>query len=169
MNTSTRRFSLWPHAILAWFIVFGSAMAAWITFALRHHQDLVRADYYEESIRHQEQIDRLNRTATVRSDIAVWHDPAKAKVLLRLPAYPPGEPPVGRLHFYRPSDASLDFEVPLAPDATGLQRVGVGSLRPGQWRIRARWKAAGKDYFHEETLVFDEPVTPLKPTTGRAR
>jgi hypothetical protein len=169
MNASTKRFSLWPHAILAWFVVFGSAMAAWITFAVRQHQDLVRADYYEEEIRYQEQIDRLNRTTAVRGDIAVRYDPAKAEVTLQLPVDHVARHPAGRIHFYRPSDASLDFEVQLAPDATGLQRVGVGTLHEGQWKIRAQWKAAGQDYFYEETLVLDEPVAPLKPMTNRAR
>ena len=36
--------NLWPHAIIAWFVIFAAALAAWIAFAVRQNMDLVRAD-----------------------------------------------------------------------------------------------------------------------------
>ena len=171
MNSTSAKptCNLWPHAIIAWFVIFAAALAAWITFAVRQNIDLVRPDYYEEEIRFQQQLDRLNRTASVRAEIVLLYDAAKSDVALRLPAAHLAQHPTGRIQFYRPGDATLDFEVPLAIGATGLQHIGTGALRAGQWKVRVRWNAAAQDYYFEQTLVLDEARPALPPTPANAR
>ena len=124
MNPSiaNRSANFWRHAIIAWTVIFAAALAAWIAFAVRQNLDLVRADYYEEEIHYQGQLDRLNRTAAIRHEVTVAHDATKREIALVLPAAHRSPRPNGSIHFYRPSDASLDFEVPLATDGTGQQR-----------------------------------------------
>lgn len=160
MNPTRHTRNLWPHAIVAWFVIFASALGAWITYAVRQDMDLVRGDYYEEEVRFQKQLDRLNRTAAVRSEVALQYDAARAEVTLRLPAAHLSGQPKGHIHFYRPSDAALDFQVPLNVDVAGLQRIDVSALRAGQWRARVQWGATGQDYFFEETVVLDEARKP---------
>ena len=146
----------WPYAILAWFVLFASAMAVWVTVALRQKMDLVRSDYYKEEVRFQSQLDRLDRTAPIRSAIAIQYDAARSELTLRLPgaALPPQ--PAGRIQFYRPSDASVDLAVPLTLTEKGEQRLDVGALRGGQWKIRVQWIAAAQEYFFEQTVFLDE-------------
>lgn len=148
--------NFWPHAIIAWFIIFAAALAAWVTVAMRQRMDLVRSDYYEEEVRFQNQMDRLNRTAALRSEVAIRHDGKEREVTLQLPAAQLASRPAGQIQFYRPSNASLDFQVPLAVDAAGSQRIGTGALRGGLWKVRVQWSAAGQDYFHEQIIVLDE-------------
>ena len=156
--------NFWPHAIIGWFVIFGSAMAAWVCFAVRQNMDLVRPDYYEEEIRFQKQLDTLNRTADWRGQVSLSYESARNAMTLRLPAHFVAGTPTGRIQFYRPSDATLDFERPLAIDSSGLQQIDVNGLRPGQWKIRVNWKLNGKDYLFEQTVVLDEssPVTAAK-------
>lgn len=158
MNSATTQptRNLWPHAIIAWFVIFAAALAAWVTMATRQRMDLVRSDYYEEEVRFQHQLDRLNRTAAIRSEVAIHHDATKREVMLQLPAGHLAPRASGQVAFYRPSDAALDFQVPLAVDAAGLQRIGTGGLRGGLWKVRVQWSAAGHDYFFEQVIVADE-------------
>ncbi|HXI50618.1 MAG TPA: FixH family protein [Candidatus Saccharimonadales bacterium] len=144
--------SLWPHAIIAWFVVFASALAAWVSYAVRQNPDLVRPDYYEEEIRYQQQLERLNRTAAV--PVALDYDAEHGELKLRLPREHAVSRPVGRILCYRPSDAALDFEIPMAVDDQGRQAVDVRARRGGLWRVRVQWKAAGQDYFFEQSVVF---------------
>jgi hypothetical protein len=167
MNSTHNSRNLWPHAILAWFVIFASALGAWITYAVRQDMDLVRADYYEEEVCFQKQLDRLNRTAVVHGKVAIEYDASRAEVTLRLPAAHLSPRPAGHIHFYRPSDAALDFQVPLNVDAAGLQRIDVNALRAGQWKTRVQWGVAAQDYFFEETVVLDEPRRDL--TTRAAK
>src|SRR5262245_14670744 len=138
MNRKGNR-NLWPHAIVAWFVIFASAMAAWIAFATRQNMDLVRTDYYEAEIRYQSQLDRLNRTAPLRSKVAIHYRAAAREITLRLPAEHATSHPAGRIHFYRPSEAALDFELPLTIDAQGPQRIDARKLPAGQWKVRVEW------------------------------
>lgn len=159
--------NLWPHAIILWFVIFASALAAWVSYALRQSTDLVRPDYYEEEIHFQKRLDSLNRTAAVRREIAIRYSAAQGEITLRLPAAHPSPAPVGRVHFYRPADARLDVSVPLAIDSEGSQRINVGSLRAGHWKARVEWIASGQQYFFEETLVLDEGARPIgTPAAG---
>jgi nitrogen fixation protein FixH len=146
--------TLWPHAIIAWFVIFAAALAAWITFAVRQNMDLVRPDYYEEEIRFQKQLERLNRTTAIRSEVALRYDAARNEVALRLPAAHCEQSPKGSIQFYRPSDATLDFELPLAIDAAGFQHIDTRELQGGLWKIRVKWSAGTQDYFFEHTAVF---------------
>src|SRR5262249_37425150 len=137
-----------------------------ITFALRQPVDLVSPDYYEEEVRFQTQLDRLNRTAGLRREVAIQYDALSSQVTLRLPTGQMARRPRGRVRFYRPSEADLDFEVALSVDATGLQRIDVSGRRAGHWKMRLQWKADGQDYFLEETLVFAEPERGVSPAAS---
>ncbi len=170
MNSTSTKSSrnFWPHAIIAWFVIFASVLAAWTTVALRQKMDLVRPDYYEEEVRFQGQLDRLNRTAAIRSEVALNHDANKHDITLLLPSAHLPSRPAGQIHFYRPSNASLDFDVPLAVDAAGRQRIGVDGLPGGLWKVRAQWNAAGHDYFFEQVIVANEPGSGITATPPKA-
>ncbi len=154
MNLQTIRTNPWPYAIIGWFLLFGSAMAAWVVVAVRNDPDLVRADYYEREIAYQDQIDRLNRTAAFRSEVSVSYELGQQQVALRLPAAHLTGSITGTIHFYRPSNARLDFDLPLALDATGAQSVPTAKLQGGLWKVRVQWTSGGQEYFHNQSLVL---------------
>ena len=156
MKSSKRSF--WPWAIVLWFVIFGGAMAAWAVVATAHKIDLVHKNYYEDEIRFQQQLDRQNRAQLLRREIAITLE--GGRLFVRLPASHSPEA-TGRISFYRPSEAGLDREFPLALDAEGRQSIDVRSLRAGLWRIRAQWTASGQDYFVEQPIVLGSaPVSP---------
>jgi hypothetical protein len=154
MNLQAIRTNPWPCAIIGWFLLFGSGMAAWVVMAVRNDPDLVRADYYEQEIAYQKQIDRLQRTAAMRGEISVSYESVRQQVALRLPAAHLAGQPAGSIYFYRPSNARLDFELPLALDATGAQRISTVKLQGGLWKVRVHWTSAGQEYFHDQSLVL---------------
>lgn len=152
--SSNPSLNLWPYAIIGWFAIFVSALVAWMTFAVRQNLDLVRPDYYEQEIRFQEQLDRVNRTVAVQSEMAIQYEPATSEVTLRLPAAHLAQHPMGRIQFYRAADAALDCEVPLTIAANGTQRLNVRALQVGPWKMRVTWSVASKEYFLEKTLII---------------
>jgi hypothetical protein len=153
MNAPVGKHNSWPCAIIVHFIVFASALIAWITYAVQQNMDLVRLDYYEEEIRYQQQLDRLNRTQNLHGKVSVAYDPTQQAIVLTLPAAHARQQLSGRIQFYRPSDASLDYTEPLTVKADGTQRLDPRNLRPGLWKIRVQWTAAGQDYFFDQPIV----------------
>lgn len=158
MNSTPKKPSRnpWPYAIVAWFIIFGSSLAAWVVFVQGQAIDLVRKDYYEQEVRYQGRLDRMNRTAALRNEVNITYHAARRAVTLTLPAGHITPRPTGTIHFYRPSDARLDFETALSVDSQGTQTIAADTLRGGLWKVKVEWTAASQDYFYEQVIVVDE-------------
>jgi nitrogen fixation protein FixH len=149
----TRPASPWPYALIGWFVVFITGMVCFVIWSFGHRQELVSADYYEQEILFQQQLDRQRRTAGLGARAAIDYDAARAVLRVRLP---PAHVPVtdGVIQLYRPADARLDQALALAPDATGVQAVDVARLRPGLWRVRVQWQSGGQQYHLEKAVVI---------------
>ena len=141
----------WPYAIIGWFLIFGSGMAAWVVVAVRNDPDLVRADYYEQEIGYQKQIDRLNRTAALPKSASVTHDTADGQVVIHVPVESTTS---GTIHFYRPSDAKLDQQFPLTVSRSGAQAFDLSGLAPGLWKVQVLWKANDTEFFCDKQIVI---------------
>ncbi len=62
-----------------------------------------------------------------------------------------------RAHFHTLA-LKLDFHVALSVNERGVQSIAANTLRGGLWKVRAKWKALGQDYFFEQLIVVDEPM-----------
>jgi|GEM_PF-260167 len=151
--TSAPPRSLWPYAIIGWFSVFGTAMAAWVVVAVRNDMDLVSRDYYDREIRHQQQIDRQVRTLPVLAEVKVGYDPTRQTISIALPAAHAAHAR-GRINFYRPSNAKLDHELKLSLNASGEQTLDTKPLQPGLWKVRVQWTVNGEEFYFDQTVVI---------------
>ena len=158
MNTTAAKPSrnLWPYAIITWFIIFASALVAWVCVTVRLKTDLVSPDYYEQEVRFQNRLDTLNRTAAIRGQVQIGYDAQKKSLSIRLPASHLTSKTTGSIHLYRPSNETLDRKIPLAIEAGGTQQIPADDLRGGLWNVRLEWTAGGADYFVEQVIVVDE-------------
>jgi nitrogen fixation protein FixH len=144
----------WPYALCAFFAVFITCVVGWTTFAIRQKVDLVGADYYEQEIRFQSQIDRVARTSAVRG-VEIRYLAARQSISISLPQEQSAQQPTGTLKLYRPSDSKLDQEFPLAIDRNGRQEIEVSKLSQGFWKARLTWSAGGREFYREEPIVIE--------------
>jgi hypothetical protein len=151
-QTLPNRDSFWPYALIGWFVIFISALAAFITWAVGQNNDLVRADYYDTEIRYQQQIDRLNRTLPLQNATRVEFDYASQTLLVKLPAA--HATATGTIHLYRPSNARLDQELKLALNTDAAQQLDARALESGLWKVGVHWTAGGEDFYFEKSLVL---------------
>ena len=142
----------WPYAIIAYFVVFITGVVAWVAFATRHQDQLTRPDYYEHEIRYQQHIDKLARTAAIRSAVQIEYHLADQTISLALP--PSAERTNGTIQLYRPSDAKLDRTIKLALDEHKTQTISAADLQPGLWKVHLSWSAEGNDYYFDQPLVL---------------
>jgi nitrogen fixation protein FixH len=143
----------WPAGLVLFFIVFTGYIVGFVVFCSRQQMDLVRQDYYDQEIRFQQQIERVQRTAPVLVDADIDYDHASDVVRVSLPSVKDNTIS-GTVSFYRPSDARMDSNVKLGLDREGRQSLSVGSLPAGLWKVRVQWKAAGREYFFEKPIVI---------------
>jgi nitrogen fixation protein FixH len=144
--------SLWPISIMAFFAVAITFFVGFVFWAMQLRDDLVTADYYEREVRFQAQLDTLNRSQSFATQTVVTFEPASQEILITLPAdKTPGA--TGTIQLYRPSDARLDRDLPLALNDAGIQRVDARELRPGLWKVRVQWNMSGEDYFLDQPVI----------------
>lgn len=143
--------NLWPFGIVTAFALFITGTVVLIVISASSTTDLVAADYYEQEIRYQGQLDRLNRAQNLPAKATAAYDASRHAITIALPREHAGAN--GDVHLYRPSTAGLDQRVALQLDANGLQTLNAAQLRPGLWKVKVQWTAAGQDYAIEETVI----------------
>ena len=128
-------------------------MIAFIVLASRQNIDLVRKAYYEEELRFQQQLDRLNRTQAVSRQLEISYDSSRQSIRILLPPIHASANPVGQIHFYRPSDASLDHRLRLAVNGQGRQDIDASHLQAGLWKVRITWTVNEREYFFDQQVI----------------
>ncbi len=152
MSITTKGRNPWPLAITGFFVAAIIFIVAFIAFAMRQREDLVSADYYEREVRYQSQLDSMNRSQSFAAQVVVTYEPSQRRIVITLPAAQ-SRGATGSVQLYRPSDARLDREVPLALDADGIQRLDATTLHDGLWKVRVKWSANGQDYFLDQSVI----------------
>ena len=144
--------NLWPASIVGFFVLAIIFLATFVVWAIRQREDLVSADYYEREVRYQQQLDSMNRSQSLAAQVVITFDPAQQVIVITLPG-DKLQGATGRVHLYRPSDARLDRELPLALNAAGVQRLDAKDLDNGLWKVRLKWNANGQEYFLDQPVI----------------
>jgi len=125
-----------------------------VIYANRNRMELVRPDYYAEEMRYQGQIDRLQRTKMLGSELHVTFDPKSLQLRIQMPPNHRNQIKDGSLSLYRPSSAAADLRFPWSIDSDGVLTVDLHSCAAGLWRLRLSWSFSNQEYFHEEELII---------------
>jgi hypothetical protein len=144
----------WPFAIVAFFAAAVAGCIGFVIFCNRHPTDLVSADYYEQEIQYQNQLERLDRTQRLSSQATVGYEPASHWLTIHLPPAQARHAVTGSIQLYRPSAAGLDRKLKLNVDSSGTQHLDASDLSPGLWKIRLSWTVESQDYFTDQQVVI---------------
>ena len=142
----------WAVGIVAAYVVFAGGTTAFVVYALNRPVDLVSPDYYARSLEQNRQMEAERNTLALGGAASIVEAGPRALVVSVPPAHAAGAR--GAVTLYRPSDASADRVIALAPDKDGQQRVSLDGLRPGLWSVRVRWTAAGRDFYLERRVFL---------------
>jgi hypothetical protein len=151
--------NLWPLGIIVTFALFFAGTVSLIVMAFSQKVDLVSADYYEQELKFQGRIDRVERTRSTATQAAVAYDAATHSITISLPADQAGHEVSGRIELYRPSASELDRAVKLEPDPSGVQRLDTAGMVPGLWKVRVSWTVEQQDYFLDQKVVVGAKAT----------
>jgi nitrogen fixation protein FixH len=113
---------------------------------------LVSQDYYQKEIAYQDDIDQMNNTNKLSSQLRFEYFSENQIVKLNFPKESIGS--AGKVKFYRPADARKDFTVNLNIVATETQSIPVSNLDRGLWVVKVSWRKDGKGYYKEEKMTL---------------
>ncbi len=149
-----RNWNPWPVCLIAFFSVAILSCASFIAFCSLHPSDLVAPDYYEQEMRYQAQMSRIDNARELAPSASVHYDASSKSIIVSLPILALGSHPSGTILLYRPSASSLDRKLDLTLDQGGVQRIDARSLAPGLWKVRVAWTAEDKSFYVDQAVVI---------------
>jgi len=153
--TIPRRWNPWPASIIAFFVVALIGCGTFVAYCNRHPADLVASDYYEQEVRYQGQINRLQHAQQNAHLASVNYDSSHKCIQITLPPNQSAAKAVGTIQLYRPSSMNLDRQLELGIDANGVQRIDAARMSPGLWKVRVSWSVDRQDYFVDQKVVIE--------------
>ncbi len=142
----------WGTGIAIVYSAFVIIMVSLVVYSKNIDHTLVMDNYYEEDLKYQGHIDKVNNSRTLANDLEI--SVLEPDRLLRL-QFPVAVSAVsGNVLFYRADDKGKDFSVNIAVNEKGEMNVPTDKLLPGKWKVQVDWKGDGTDYFKEKVIVL---------------
>ena len=141
----------WGTGIVMVFAIFMGGTISTAVYLMNQDVNLVADDYYDQELKYQQQIDRMERTSRLETKQIVSFD--GSIVSINIPTSVLSEKLTGEIYFYRPSDSKSDIKIPLIIDTSGVQLIPVKRLEKGYWKIKVSWLSKGKGYFSEDRIL----------------
>lgn len=140
------------HKIAIAYTFFVVFIISLVTFCVKQKDIfLVSSDYYKKEIAYQDEIDKYANTRELANPVRIVREGEFLN--FEFPEELQGAS--GEIHFYRPSDANLDFRMPVRMDPSShVQKVAVNHLVKGRWIVKMEWTKDGKDYLKEEKIIL---------------
>lgn len=145
----------WPVVIVAVLLLFGGYILYMVVQAMRSDVDLVRKDYYEQTLTYQDQIDNVERTNALAVPITIAANHPGDYLTVQFPEVFANKSVSGNIELFRPSNKDLDVELPLRLDENQRQLINTSQLQKGLWRIKINSQAEGEKYFVEKDVVLE--------------
>ena len=137
----------WGHKIVIGFVSFVIFMIAMVSISMSTDFYLVEENYYEEELAYQDKIDsRSNGNQWVKQ---VSITDSTDYIIIRFEGASLVKE--GSIQFFRPSDATLDFTIPLVENF----KLPKKEFKKGKWIIKLEWGFDNKKYVKEETLIIN--------------
>ena len=153
MNTTQKQsfqFNL-GHGIFLFYVCFVGVIIFALFQSFKVNHNLVQTDYYAADLNYQSRMEETNLAAETNA-IQVSHDIENQTFMLDLIA---ATNISGNIQFYRPSDKTKDFNLPLS---STNQKVDISTLLPGKWVVKINWSDGARHYYKEVNLII-----PTKP------
>jgi hypothetical protein len=134
----------WGNAIFLVMTAFILLMTSFMIRAASNQEELVAENYYEQEVKYQQQIDKLNNTGSLSDDVLM--EIVGTELIITFPAEVKGMTLSGELYLQRPSDSRADARIPVRVDAHGRMTVPVDQRLTGAYNALLEWKAGENEY-----------------------
>ncbi len=140
----------WGIRITLLYLSFVAMIVTMVILTSRENIDLEYKDYYTRELNYQDKIDAIaNEQALPQS---VEHQVQDKALFLKVPMSFLTNGFRGELHFYCPSDASKDVNLPMDFDSRGELIINRTNFSKGMYKLRMSWNMHEKNYFKEVVL-----------------
>lgn len=116
-----------------------------VVFSMKQEFHMVEENYYEEEIAYEGKMKEIQNGNNWKGVISVKQEGSNLAL-----KFEGAEKVNGKIQFYRPSDADLDFFVPISEEIN----IPIEKFKAGNWKVSFNWEADEKKYFKEEQIFI---------------
>ncbi|SEI38446.1 FixH protein [Dyadobacter sp. SG02] len=142
----------WKALIAAVYISFISMILLLVSMSAGQKIDLVTDHYYEEELKFQGKIDKVQRAAALAEPLS-WQI-TEDRLQLHYPAHFADADVSGEIHLYCPSDNRNDRHFAIR-SKDNAQTVALSQIPTGRYKIQVDWKSGSETYWNEGVVVVD--------------
>ena len=138
----------WGRGITIAFVSFALFIGALVTVCVRQDISLVSKNYYNEELKYQEQIDKLNNAAALAERPLLLVRDGRLEV--RFSSFAEFED--GELVLMRPSDVRYDAKFTVNAGSDSVRVFDLSGFPTGRYNTSLRWKMNGKEFLSKESI-----------------
>ena len=141
----------WGIKIAILYLGFVGLIVALAATCFGQNVELESKDYYAKELKFQDQINASTNANAL--NVPIDYVIRERSVQILLPKEVLSDKISGQIQFIRPSDASKDKTVTLAPDSDGIQMIDPGFIK-GLYKMQISFNSLGKNYYKEAVIQF---------------
>jgi hypothetical protein len=145
----------WGTGIVIAFVLFISFILFFVIKASTqkaYSYDLVSEEYYKDELKYQADIDKMQNVKDLGIKISI--ETSKEGIQIAFPENFKTENMDGNVSFYRPSNQSLDFDIPFDLSKQTSLLIPDNKLVGGRWDIKINWSQNNKEYLYKKEIVY---------------
>ena len=142
----------WGTKIAILYSAFALLIITMVIMCVSQKVDLVSDDYYDKEVAYQGRINEINNANTLSEKVTTAF--INNGIEITFPEEMKSKIETGNMLFFRPSDKTKDFSVPVKLDDKAAQFVAGSNLQKGMYKLQIGWKADNKNYFSEQVVVI---------------
>lgn len=127
----------WGHGVAIGFTLFVVYILSFVYRSFNQNIDLVAEDYYAQEVVYQDRIDETENAKMYADLISVVK--SQEQVVLEFPAEFRTNGFEGEVHFFRPSDKSLDLKFPLELNDDSQVNFPSQLFKTGRYEVKIHW------------------------------
>jgi len=143
----------WGFKITVLYVGFVALILSMVSMAMRQKIDLVSTDYYEQELKYQDKINKIDRAHALENPLT-W-EVKQGLLILKFPEQFKGQKINGSIYFFRPSDASLDKTIPIPADSASVQNISTQELKKGLYKVQISWGINNKEFYNEGIIQIN--------------
>ncbi len=141
----------WGTGIAIFYSAFVIVMVGMVVYSKTFDNSLVVENYYDEDLRYQEKIDKLENAAKLETnlEIAVTAD---KNILLSFPESLKNIS--GTVLLYRADDKSKDANFKIAVNGKNQMLIPGEPYLGARWTVKVDWQADGTPFYKEKNILL---------------
>lgn len=137
----------WGHGIFLFYICFVMTVVSVLIASRSVDRSLVLDDYYALDLTYQERLDKLNKEKESNT-LKITSDATKSEIVI---SFIDDSNLKGDIHFYRPSDESLDKIFKIQDPVMVFDK---STFAPGAWKVKVDWENDGNKFYKVQDLYL---------------